>query len=65
MSVNKKVIKVKNGDKEIELAVLRPNAKQRQDAQKVYNKAFREAVESGERDARAEALGRHQGGRPA
>jgi len=47
VSANKKVIKVKNGDKEIELAILRPNAKQRQDAQKVYNKAFREAVESG------------------
>jgi hypothetical protein len=47
MSVNKKVIKVKSGDKETELAVLKPNAKQRQDAQKVYNRAFREAVESG------------------
>ena len=47
MRTNKKIIKVKNGDKEIELAVMRPNAKQRQDAQKVYNKAFREAVESG------------------
>jgi hypothetical protein len=47
MSVNKKIIKVKNGDKEIELAVLRPNPKVKQDAQKVYNKAFRDAIESG------------------
>ena len=47
MSANKKVVKVEIGGKEVELAVLRPNAKQRQEAQKVYNKAFREAVESG------------------
>jgi len=47
MSANKKVIKVEIGGKEVELAVLRPNAKVRQDAQKVYNKAFRDAVESG------------------
>ena len=47
MSANKKVVKVEIGGKEVELAVLRPNAKQRQEAQKVYNRAFREAVESG------------------
>ncbi len=47
MSANKKVVKVEIGGKEVELAVLRPNAKVRQDAQKVYNKAFRDAVESG------------------
>ncbi len=47
MSANKKIVKVEIGGKEVELAVLRPNAKQRQEAQKVYNRAFREAVESG------------------
>lgn len=47
MSANKKTFKVEIGGKEVELAVLRPNAKQRQEAQKVYNKAFRDAVESG------------------
>jgi hypothetical protein len=47
VSANKKVVKVEIGGKEVELAVLRPNAKQRQEAQKVYNRAFREAVESG------------------
>ena len=47
MSANKKTFKVEIGGKEVDLAVLRPNAKQRQEAQKVYNKAFREAVESG------------------
>jgi len=47
VSANKKVVKVEIGGKEVELAVLRPNAKVRQDAQKVYNKAFRDAVESG------------------
>lgn len=47
MSVNKKVIEVEIGGKKVELAVLRPNAKVRQEAQKIYNKAFREAVESG------------------
>jgi len=47
VSANKKIVKVEIGGKEVELAVLRPNAKQRQEAQKVYNRAFREAVESG------------------
>ncbi len=47
MSANKKIVKVEISGKEVELAVLRPNAKQRQEAQKVYNKAFRDAVESG------------------
>jgi len=47
VSANKKTFKVEIGGKEVDLAVLRPNAKQRQEAQKVYNKAFREAVESG------------------
>jgi hypothetical protein len=47
VSANKKVVKVEIGGKEVELAVLRPNAKQRQEAQKVYNRTFREAVESG------------------
>lgn len=47
MSANKKTFKVEISGKEVELAVLRPNAKQRQEAQKVYNKAFRDAVESG------------------
>ncbi len=47
MSVNKKIVKIDVDGKQVELAVLRPNAKQRQEAQKVYNKAFRDAVESG------------------
>ncbi len=47
MSANKKIVKIEIGGKEVDLAVLRPNAKQRQEAQKVYNKAFRDAVESG------------------
>ena len=48
MSVtNKKNFKVSLDGKEIELCVLRPNVKQRQEGQKVYNKAFRDAVESG------------------
>jgi hypothetical protein len=44
---NKRVFKVKLDDKEIELAVQRPTVKQKQEGQKVYNKAFRDAVESG------------------
>lgn len=48
MSVtNKKQFKVTLDSKEIELCVVRPNVKQRQEGQKVYNKAFRDAVESG------------------
>ena len=49
MSVNdnKKVFKVKLDSKEVELCVIRPNVKQRQEGQKTYNKAFRDAVESG------------------
>lgn len=48
MSVNnKKNFKVTLDGKEIELCVVRPNVKQRQEGQKVYNKAFRDAVESG------------------
>jgi hypothetical protein len=44
---NKKNFKVTIDNKEIELCVVRPNVKQRQDGQKIYNKAFRDAVESG------------------
>ena len=48
MSVtNKKQFKVSLDSKEIELCVVRPNVKQRQEGQKIYNKAFRDAVESG------------------
>jgi uncharacterized HAD superfamily protein len=48
MSVtNKKQFKVSLDSKEVELCVVRPNVKQRQEGQKVYNKAFRDAVESG------------------
>lgn len=45
--INKKVFKVTLDSKEVELCVVRPNVKQRQEGQKVYNKAFRDAVESG------------------
>lgn len=47
VSNNKKNFKVTIDSKEIELCVVRPNVKQRQEGQKVYNKAFRDAVESG------------------
>ena len=47
VNVNKKNFKVTIDSKEIELCVVRPNVKQRQEGQKVYNKAFRDAVESG------------------
>lgn len=48
MSVtNKKQFKVSLDSKEVELCVVRPNVKQRQEGQKIYNKAFRDAVESG------------------
>lgn len=48
MSVtNKKQFKVTLDSKEVELCVVRPNVKQRQEGQKIYNKAFRDAVESG------------------
>lgn len=44
---NKKPFKITLDSKEVELCVIRPNVKQRQEGQKVYNKAFRDAVESG------------------
>jgi hypothetical protein len=44
---NKRTFKVTLDTKEVELAVLRPTIKQKQEGQKVYNKAFRDAVESG------------------
>jgi hypothetical protein len=47
MATNKKVIEVEIAGKKTELAVIRPNAKQRQEGLKFYNKAFREALESG------------------
>jgi len=47
MATNKKVIEVEIAGKKTELAVIRPNAKQRQEGLKYYNKAFREALESG------------------
>lgn len=47
MAVNKKIIEVEIDGKKVDLAVIRPNQKQRQEAQKVYNKAFREALDSG------------------
>lgn len=47
MAINKKVIEVEVGGKKTEIAIVRPNAKQRQEGLKHYNKAFREALESG------------------
>jgi hypothetical protein len=47
MATNKKVIEVEIAGKKTELAVVRPNAKQRQEGLKFYNKTFREALESG------------------
>jgi hypothetical protein len=44
VSENKKSFAVKVGDKDIQLAVLRPTHKVQQQAQLVYNRAFREAV---------------------
>ena len=43
----KQIFKAKIGDKEVELAVLRPNASQAKDAQLAYNSAFADAVKSG------------------
>jgi hypothetical protein len=42
----KATFKVKEGDKEVEYAVRRPTPKELAEGQKVYNKAFREAVEA-------------------
>ena len=42
----KQIFKAKIGDKEVELAVLRPNASQAKDAQLAYNSAFADAVKS-------------------
>ena len=47
MPDNKQTFKVKIGDKEVELAVLRPNATHAKDAQLAYNSAFADAVKSG------------------
>ena len=47
MPSNKQIFKVNIGDKEVELAVLRPNASQAKDAQLAYNSAFADAVKSG------------------
>lgn len=47
MSKNKKVFKVMFEDKEVELAVQKPNQKVAQKGEQVYRKAFREAVEGG------------------
>ena len=44
MPSNKQIFKVNIGDKEVELAVLRPNASQAKDAQLAYNSAFADAV---------------------
>ncbi len=43
----KKTFKVKVNDKEIEIAVKRPDNKARQAGQQVYNRSFRQAIESG------------------
>ena len=43
----KQIFKAKIGEKEVELAVLRPNASQAKDAQLAYNAAFADAVKSG------------------
>ena len=43
----KQSFKAKIGDKEVELAVLRPNASQAKDAQLAYNSSFADAVKSG------------------
>ena len=47
MPNNKQIFKVTIGEKEVELAVVRPNAKQAKDAQLAYNSAFADAVKSG------------------
>lgn len=47
MAVNKKNFEVEVEGKKLKLSVLRPNQKQRQEGQKVYNRSFRDAVESG------------------
>ncbi len=44
---NKIEVKVKKGDREVKLAVLRPNYQVRQAAERVKNRAFRESVEGG------------------
>ena len=45
---NKQIIKSVDSDgKKIEVAVLRPDAKVSREAQKVYNRFFRDALESG------------------
>ena len=47
MPNNKQIFKVTIGEKEVELAVVRPNAKQAKDAQLAYNSAFADADKSG------------------
>ena len=47
MPSNKQIFKVTIGEKEVELAVVRPNAKQAKDAQLAYNSSFADAVKSG------------------
>lgn len=47
MSDNKRTFKVKLNNKEIEMAVLKPNQKVRQKAEQYKSRAFREAVEAG------------------
>ena len=47
MPSNKQVFKVNIGDKEVELAVVRPNASHAKEAQLCYNSAFADAVKSG------------------
>ena len=47
MPSNKQVFKVSIGDKEVDLAVLRPTASHAREAQLCYNSAFAEAVKSG------------------
>jgi len=58
---NKKNFKVTVDDKELNLAVRRPDNKARQGGQQVYNRAFRQAIESGAIvRARIEAVMRDQ-----
>ncbi len=47
MVKNKVTFSVKVDEKDVELAVIKPSPRQLNEAQKVYNKAFKEAVESG------------------
>lgn len=58
----KRVFKVTEDGKELDLAVVRPDSKKEQQAQLVYNKAFRSAIDSGAIvNARVDKILREQG----